>query len=103
MMIPCRGLDASRLQLLLEDRLTEEQRRPMESHLEDGPACRAALEDLAGDSRWWDEARRFVPGELAPEPGEDHRPHGAKPDREPNPSRAALAAHGEVWLDFLAP
>jgi serine/threonine-protein kinase len=107
MMIPCRILDASQLQLLLEDRLTEDQRRPVESHLETCPACRAALEDLAGDSRWWDEARRFVPGELAPEPAvqptEDHRPNGAKPDREPKPSRAAMAAHGEVWLDFLAP
>jgi hypothetical protein len=118
MMSPCRVVDASRLRLLLADDLSEWEKRPLESHLESCAECRAALEALAGPPGWWEEARRFVPPELAPPPSghptTDHRPGvaNANPagrngdtdeDAAAEAFRPATRAAGDLWLDFLAP
>jgi serine/threonine-protein kinase len=105
MMADCRVFDPSRLRLLLEDHLPEDEKPAMEQHLECCADCREALENLAGDTGWWEDARRFVPGELAPglspQPTGDDGP-GATPEETPESGRISTSGAGDVWLDFLA-
>ncbi|MDB5306510.1 MAG: serine/threonine protein kinase, partial [Gemmataceae bacterium] len=65
---PC---DPPGLLLLLEGELAPPAQAALERHLADCPSCRATLDLLAGDDRWWDAARR----NLTPQPG----PAGATP------------------------
>ena len=102
----CCDVDPLRLQLMLENRLPEVERHELESHLACCDVCRKVLEKIAGDTRWWEDARRFVPEELAPSDsletsGED-RPDSMPEDRSGS-ARAAAPWSEELWLDFLAP
>ena len=108
MMSPCRCVDPSRLHLLLEDDLPEQEKGPLEAHLETCESCRAALEELAGEPRWWEEARRHVPRDLAPSPSlhttGDHGPVVASDEDGDAPApRTGPRVLGDLWLDFLAP
>jgi serine/threonine protein kinase len=60
--------DAGRLEQLLRDRLPEEARRDLETHLFLCPACRDQLDKLAGGPPWWGEVRRYLGEDGAAEP-----------------------------------
>jgi eukaryotic-like serine/threonine-protein kinase len=76
--------DPSRLRLLLEDRLSDDDQAALAGHLEDCASCRRGLESLAAESRWWGDAR-LLRGEEPPSP---------TAGRDPTEGPA---------LDFLAP
>ncbi len=54
--------EISRLRLLLEDRLPDNEQAELSAHLEGCESCRIALEEMAAARSWWDEARRFAGG-----------------------------------------
>ncbi len=58
--------DPERLRPLIDGRLPAADRAALERHLGDCPACQAALDELAGDDRWWGAARRFLAGRTDP-------------------------------------
>lgn len=58
---PC---DPSRLRLLLEDRLPEEEQDALSTHLEECELCREALERMAAETRWWSDVKELA----TPEP-----------------------------------
>jgi|GEM_PF-454848 len=63
--------DPSRLRLLLEDRLEEDELAAISVHLESCRACREGLERMAAESRWWGDARLLAsdPATNGPESG----------------------------------
>src|SRR5262245_20382584 len=42
------------------DELSEDELSTFQDHLESCPSCRAALEDMAADESWWQEARGYL-------------------------------------------
>jgi serine/threonine protein kinase/multidrug resistance efflux pump len=65
--IPCP--DAGRLRALLDDRLAADDQAALAAHLEACADCRAAFDQLAAESRLWDDARALAdadPDEAAP-------------------------------------
>ena len=52
--------DQRRLELLLSDQLGRSEQAVVAEHLESCVACRRALEQLAGDEQWWDEASSYL-------------------------------------------
>jgi len=52
--------DPNRLRALLEDRLPPCEQAELAGHLESCERCQTALEGMAAESLWWDEARRFA-------------------------------------------
>jgi hypothetical protein len=98
----CRIFDASRMHLLLVDKLPQKEKAEIECHLKGCEACRAALEILSGDTKWWEQARRFVSPELGPEIDADLEATG-DPLLNPHSNRWNSTGHGDIWLDFLEP
>jgi hypothetical protein len=80
------------LQGLLDAALPPRETGPCEQHLEACPQCRAALEQLAGPSDWWEQAAEHLSTRL--ERGDS--PTGSSPNVDPWLSASSLAtAAGE--------
>lgn len=75
------------LQGLLDAALPPRETGPCEQHLEACPQCRAALEQLAGRSDWWEQAAEHLSTRL--ERGDS--PTGSSPNVDPWPSDSSLA------------
>jgi WD40 repeat protein len=56
--------EPTRLRDLLEDRLAPDEQAALSGHLETCAHCQAAIERLAAESRWWDEARALQDEEV---------------------------------------
>jgi serine/threonine-protein kinase len=78
------------LQGLLDAALPTQETRPCEQHLEACPHCRAALEQLAGPSDWWEQAAEHLSTRL--EQGDS--PTGSRPNVDPWLSASSLATAG---------
>jgi serine/threonine protein kinase len=52
--------DRQAIELLLADRLGENEQSAIESHLADCPSCRQYLEDLAADASLWHDAHEYL-------------------------------------------
>lgn len=85
--VPCP--DLKRLRALLEDHLLPDESAALSGHLEGCQFCQAAIERLAAESRWWNDAR-----ELAGD-GATTGPAAEKQSTEVNA--------GPPTFDFLAP
>ena len=89
--VPCR--DPNRLAALLEDRLPPEEQAEMAGHLEGCEPCRAALEAMAAESRWWDDARKLA----------DDGAEGDGPGGPPHEDTAAEPFSSGPPFRFLSP
>jgi serine/threonine-protein kinase len=56
--------DASRLQLLLQENIPDDQQAELVDHLDGCEECQIAIEKLAADKHWWDELRRMSAPDL---------------------------------------
>ena len=96
--------DVSRLNDLLDDRLTADEQSEMTAHVETCETCRRAFDALAGGSRWWGEAARVPPAGVAARGGSDADPadrgNPRRPGRRTDPGGPRTDDEG---LDFLGP
>ena len=60
--------DSNRLRRFLDGAPDEGDLDAVAAHLDDCEACRARLEAMAADGRWWAELRRFAPGQSRDRP-----------------------------------
>jgi eukaryotic-like serine/threonine-protein kinase len=93
--------DQRRLELALSDRLAEAQAEELSRHLQSCPHCQTELEQLAGDQKWWYDAKTYLSSsdELVAIDDDD----GTAPSVPPQ-ARHDLDGAGEALpLDFLTP
>lgn len=92
--------DSKRLRALLEDHLPPDEQAELSGHLEICAPCQAAIERLAAESRWWNDARELAGDEASagPAPAEAHTdPHLGPPSFDflaPPPSPGYLGRFG---------
>ncbi len=60
--------DPNRLRRFLEETPDEDERAAVAGHLDDCASCRERLEAMAAAGSWWDELRRFAPGQAPAAP-----------------------------------
>src|SRR5437016_3141028 len=53
-------LSGEQVKMMVEGELSPAEAGRVEEHLSECEACRARLDGISGDSRWWDEARESL-------------------------------------------
>lgn len=108
MVVQVSGCNPHCLKQLLDEQLNEVEQRAVAEHLEECGKCRSALETLAADGRWWDEASRLLGEEADDSWNASNGTNGSvsDPDRDElsvSPLSTVDSFIGTVPLDFLEP